>query len=125
MDPLLPWFVLLNPLIIAALIHLVLGRERSSSTFASVLSAFAGLVAAIGIWFSDLPVRPLEFPWLDFGPGFRVAIGITIDPLSKVMLLVVTGIGALIHLYSTVYMAEDASKGRYFGNLSLFMFSML
>src|SRR4030095_5992930 len=45
--------------------------------------------------------------------------------LSRVMLLVVTGIGALVHIYSTVYMEHDGSKARYFGNLSLFMFSML
>src|SRR5204863_9046910 len=61
----------------------------------------------------------------DFGPAFIVPIGLVIDDLSRVMLLVVTGIGALIHIYSTVYMEHDESKSRYFGNLSLFMFSML
>src|SRR5204862_6263724 len=48
-----------------------------------------------------------------------------IDRLSAVMLLVVTGVGALVHIYSLVYMGEDAGKARFFGNLSLFMFSML
>jgi NADH-quinone oxidoreductase subunit L len=56
---------------------------------------------------------------------FYVPIGVLIDDLSKVMLLVVTGVGALIHIYSLVYMGEDDGESRYFGNLSLFMFSML
>jgi NADH-quinone oxidoreductase subunit L len=50
---------------------------------------------------------------------------VTLDQLAKVMLLVVTGIGFLVHLYSTVYMEEDDARSRFFGHLSLFMFSML
>jgi NADH-quinone oxidoreductase subunit L len=50
---------------------------------------------------------------------------VKLDQLSKVMLLVVTGIGFLVHLYSTVYMEEDDARSRFFGHLSLFMFSML
>ena len=52
-------------------------------------------------------------------------IGVTIDDLSKVMLLVVTGVGALVHIYSLGYMEDDEGKARYFAALSLFMFSML
>jgi NADH-quinone oxidoreductase subunit L len=70
-------------------------------------------------------VPTLEVPWIDFGPALRIPIGLLVDDLSKVMLLVVTGIGAMVHIYSTVYMEHDESKSRYFGNLSLFMFSML
>jgi NADH-quinone oxidoreductase subunit L len=65
-----------------------------------------------------------EISWIEL-PGLHVPIGVTVDTLSKVMLLVVTGIGTLVHIYSLVYMEEDESKGRFFGNLSLFMFSML
>jgi len=125
MDSKLPWFILLNPLIAAALIHLVFRRIPSLSAGVSVLSACLGLLASIGIWFSGLPATPIEVPWLDFGTALRVPIGFIIDPLSKVMLLIVTGIGALIHIYSLVYMEHDEAKDRYFGNLSLFMFSML
>ncbi|MDB6175592.1 MAG: NADH-quinone oxidoreductase subunit [Chthoniobacteraceae bacterium] len=125
MDPHLPWFILLNPLVTAALIHFLLRRSPGWSAVLSTASACVGLLTAFGIWFSGFPTQPIEVPWLDFSPSFRLPIGITIDALSKVMLLVVTGIGALIHIYSTVYMARDEAKSRFFGNLSLFMFSML
>src|SRR3954464_6607886 len=53
------------------------------------------------------------------------ALGLVIDNLSRTMLLLVTGIGALIHIYSLGYMKEDQGKSRYFASLSFFMFSML
>jgi NADH-quinone oxidoreductase subunit L len=126
MDPNLVWFILFNPLVAAALIHLVSRKSAATSSFISVASSVFGLIAAIGIFFSvgHGPVW-VEIPWLDFGPALRVPIGLMIDDLSKLMLLVVTGIGAAVHIYSTVYMEVDESKSRYFGNLSLFMFSML
>src|SRR5476649_1405001 len=46
------------------------------------------------------------------------------DALSKGMLLIVTGVGLLVHIFSIGYMAHDPSKGRFFGGLSIFMFSM-
>jgi NADH-quinone oxidoreductase subunit L len=127
MDPNLVWFILFNPLVAATLIHLVTRKSAGTSTFISVASSVFGLIAAIGIFFTGGGHGPqsVEFPWLDFGPALRVPIGLMIDDLSKLMLLVVTGIGAAVHIYSTVYMEEDDSKPRYFGNLSLFMFSML
>lgn len=125
MDPHLAWFVLLNPLVACGLIHLFLRRAKETSAVVSVASACFGLLAACGIWFSPPPVGPIEAAWIDFGPALRVPIGFIIDPLSRVMLLVVTGVGAFIHIYSTIYMGEDESKARYFGNLSLFMFSMI
>jgi NADH-quinone oxidoreductase subunit L len=48
-----------------------------------------------------------------------------VDPLSAVMLLVVTGVGSLIHIYSISYMHEDEGFSRFFAYLNLFMFSML
>ncbi len=125
MDSYLPWFILVNPLVSAAVIHFLLRRSATSAALVSVTSACLGLAAAFGIWFSAGPSALLEVAWLDFGTAFRVPIGLTIDPLSKVMLLVVSGIGALVHIYSLVYMAQDAAKSRFFGNLSLFMFSMV
>ena len=125
MDPQLAWFVLINPLVVAAMIHLVFRGSPATSALVSVLSSCFGLLAAIGIWFSGFPSAPIEANWIDFGADFRVPIGFMIDPLSKIMLLIVTGIGALIHIYSLVYMGEDEARSRYFGNLSLFMFSML
>ena len=56
---------------------------------------------------------------------FNVPWGVMIDPLTCVMLFVVTGVGFLIHVYSTGYMAHEGGYYRYFGYLNLFMFSML
>ena len=128
MDPQVAWFILLNPLVAAAAILLLARRSPGTATFLSVMSSVLGLVAAFAAFASrggHGPAQVLEVPWIDFGPIFRVPIGLMIDDLSKVMLLVVTGIGAAVHIYSTVYMENDDSKARYFGNLSLFMFSML
>ena len=58
-------------------------------------------------------------------PRLEIPFGVTVDALSKTMLLVVTGVGLLVHVYSLGYMKEDAGKARYFAGLSLFMFSML
>jgi len=59
------------------------------------------------------------------GQSAMIKIRYVLDPLSAVMLLVVTGVGTLIHVYSTGYMAHDDGYARYFSFLNLFMFSML
>ncbi len=128
MEPQPAWFILLNPLVAAGLIHLVFRKSASTATFISVMSSLVGLMAAFWIFsmgghHGESP--KIEVPWIDFGPALRIPIGIILDDLSKLMLLVVTGIGAAVHVYSTIYMEHDESKARYFGNLSLFMFSML
>src|SRR5205814_717413 len=56
---------------------------------------------------------------------FNAQWGMLLDPLSAVMLCVVTGVGFLIHVYSTGYMAHEGGYYRFFGYLNLFMFSML
>ena len=122
MDARFPWFILLAPLGSAAVIQLFTRKSRGLSATISVAAVCFCLLASVFVFLGAEGTS--EVPWLDF-PGFRVPIGVTIDGLSKVMLLVVTGIGALIHIYSLVYMGEDESEARYFGNLSLFMFSML
>ena len=133
MDPNLAWFILLNPFIAAVLVHFILRKSPGTSAAVSVLSSVLGLVAGFAIFFSFSNAvsheaeykLATEVPWLDFGTALRVPIGLVVDSLSAVMLLVVTGVGALVHIYSLVYMRDDAGKARFFGNLSLFMFSML
>ena len=66
----------------------------------------------------------LGFEWIEAG-GFRVPVSLLLDPLSAVMILVVTGVGALIHVYSLGYMAHDEDQVRYFSYLNLFTFFML
>jgi NADH-quinone oxidoreductase subunit L len=99
---------------------------------ATVIGAFAlavwatarlyGLVGgASGLRFSQ---PYLGFEWIEAG-GFRVPLSLLVDPLSCVMMLVVTGIGSLIHVYSIGYMAKDEEKVRFFSYMNLFTFFML
>src|SRR5207244_9203789 len=60
----------------------------------------------------------LGFEWIDVA-DFRVPVSLLLDPLSAVMILVVTGIGSLIHIYSLGYMAHDEERVRYFSYLHL------
>jgi NADH-quinone oxidoreductase subunit L len=64
------------------------------------------------------------FPWIHVGT-LAVDVAFAVDPLSAVMILVVTGIGGLIHLYATGYMHGDAAYWRFFAYLNLFTFAML
>ena len=66
----------------------------------------------------------LQLEWIEAG-GFRVPFSLLLDPLSSVMILVVTGIGSLIHVYSLGYMAHDEDQVRFFSYLNLFTFFML
>jgi NADH-quinone oxidoreductase subunit L len=68
-------------------------------------------------------VRPLP-TWIDVG-GFTVSFDLFIDQLTAVMLLVVTGVGFLVHVYSVGYMHGDERYGRFFAYLNLFLASML
>ncbi|HSH39416.1 MAG TPA: NADH-quinone oxidoreductase subunit L [Chthoniobacterales bacterium] len=120
----LPWFVLILPLISAATILLATRRSGGVSAFISVGAAVLGFVASCMIFATPQATAP-EFTWIDLKPTLYVPLGIVLDQLSKTMLLVVTGVGALIHIYSLGYMRDDAGKSRYFASLSFFMFSML
>ncbi len=72
------------------------------------------------------PVQPLNYLKYDGTPApFHADVGFLLDPLSGIWLLFVTGVGMLIHIYSTGYMAHEGGYYRFFGYLNLFMFSML
>lgn len=120
----LPWALLLLPLISAAVITLLTRRAGGISALISVGAAVVGFVASCLI-FASPGISTFELNWIDLRPAFQVPLGLLLDPLSKTMLVLVTGVGALIHIYSLGYMADDAGKSRYFASLSLFMFSML
>jgi NADH-quinone oxidoreductase subunit L len=96
------------------------------------------IFAAGAVWqLSNLPQRVhqiVQFTWIAGLPfhmangqlaSFSIDWGFLLDPLSSVMILVVTGIGFLIHVYSTGYMAHDNGYYRFFGYLNLFVFFML
>jgi len=138
------WIVPLIPALGAA-IMLLFGR-RLPKIFVNVCCV--GAVAMSLVWtvlavwqftHSGLPYYSHDlFTWLGSGGGrmlytlhgggtaeFVVKAGVLLDPLSCVWLLFVTGVGTLIHIYSTGYMAHEGGYYRFFGYLNLFMFSML
>jgi len=96
----------------------------------AMLAAFA--VSVLSVWqLADLPVgsRAIEqtvYTWIQSG-DFLLDLTFRVDPLSAVMILVITGIGSLIHIYSTAYMHDevDSEFARYFSYLNLFASFML
>lgn len=78
-------------------------------------------------WLHQQPQGTHTFLWTDWIQvgAFRVAFEFLVDPLSVLMVLVVTGVGGLIHLYATGYMAEDSDYARFFTYFNLFIFFML
>jgi NADH-quinone oxidoreductase subunit L len=117
----LPWILLLLPLLVAALNYVLLQKQHTIAALISTASA----VATFAIAFSLLGTTssPESYQWIKLGP-LSLDIGITIDKLSTGMMIVVTGVGMLVHIFSLAYMKDDGAKARFFTGLSLFMFSM-
>src|SRR5215475_11644764 len=123
------WIIPVLPLIGAA-INGLLGKRFSRQAVAGVALTFCGAAFAMALWiaiqFSGLQVSHTETlaQWIRAG-DFRVEFAFYLDQLSLVMLLIVTGVGFLIHVYSVGYMAEDDGYYRFMSYLNLFMFFML
>ena len=117
-----PWIILFAPFISAFLIALVTERSKKLSSYISVAAVAISFVFSVAVFFGQ--DGSASFNWIDLGV-FQVKIGYLINDLTKLMLLVVSGVGLLIHIYSLGYMADDKGRSRYFCGLSLFMFSML
>ena len=135
------WIIPLFPLVTAA-VMLLIGRRlpHAAVSFFCVGSVFLSFVHAAGAVYQLLAVAPenrvyqqILFEWVTPGampgPGglfnFVADWGYLLDPLSCVMVLVVTGVGFLIHVYSIGYMGHEGGYYRFFGYMNLFMFSML
>ena len=97
--------------------------EISTSLFVSISAVFSILVFWNGIQ-NDIYGNYIIFEWISSG-GFIANWSIKIDPLSSIMLVVVTFVSALVHIYSIGYMSHDPHKPRFMSYLSLFTFSML
>jgi len=131
----LAWLILLLPLAAAVVIALFTQRAKHVSALISIGAIGAGLVITLVLLFGlqgiDLAkgIEATPFGWLSVGlPGgdqLKIDIGLRLDALSLMMLLVVTGVGLMIHIYSYGYMREDPGFSRFFACLSLFTFSML
>ncbi len=97
--------------------------EISTSLLVSISAVLSILVFWNGIQ-NDIYGNYLIFEWISSG-GFKANWSINVDPLSSVMLVVVTFVSSLVHIYSIGYMSDDPHKPRFMSYLSLFTFSML
>lgn len=123
----LAWLVLFLPLLAAVGITLFTLRDPRRSaglSIAAVLAAFVCSLALFRFQPLDGPATEVAVDWLSVG-ALHVPFGIRLDALSLMMLLIVTGVGSVIHIYSYGYMQGDRSFARFFASLSLFTFSML
>jgi NADH-quinone oxidoreductase subunit L len=126
--------LLLIPLLpfLGFVVNAFFGRRLSKSmsgglACAAVIASFGVSVAAVwGVVSSHEPLEQVAFNWMSSGE-FSIPFGFRLDNLSALMILVVTGIGSLIHVYSTGYMHEESNSeyARYFSYLNLFAAFML
>ena len=93
----------------------------------TLVLAFAAAAFAVAELASQHPSAPLVFRYWEWLPAgdLQVAFALQLDQLAAVMILVVTGVGALIHVFSVGYMYDDPGYARYFAYLNLFVFFML
>ena len=124
------WIIPLLPLLGSA-INGLLGTKWPNKIVTSIALGSTGLSFAFAIeavreFFASgqVPFRKEFFDWIVAGT-FRAGFDLQLDQLTVVMVLVVTGVGFLIHIYSVGYMAHEGGYYRFFSYLNLFMFFML
>jgi NADH-quinone oxidoreductase subunit L len=123
------WLIPILPFV-GFLINGLFGRRMPKSminvfAIGSVALAFAWVVKTL-LGLGDLEVKYIEhyFTWIQSGP-LQINVDFAIDRLTAVMLMVVTGVGTLIHIYAIGYMEHEDGYYRFFAYLNLFMFFML
>ena len=124
----LPWLFLLLPLAVAAINWLCFRKCACCAATLSILSALGTFGLCVAYLSGALPTAtPDIYTWMPITTEGMpsLSLGLLMDPLAMRMMLVVTGIGLLVHIFSIGYMKGDPSnKSRYFAGLSIFMFSM-
>jgi len=126
------WICLLSPLAAAGLITLAGERiSRRTAGYVATISCFvafggalASFIGLLGRGGEERDVVSTAWTWLS-GGSYRSGFEILVDPLSVMMMLIVSGVGGLIVAYSLGYMDGDDEERRYFAYMSLFVFSML
>ncbi|PXX06603.1 NADH-quinone oxidoreductase subunit L [Mycolicibacterium moriokaense] len=127
----LVWLVIALPLAGAAILLLAGRRTDSWGHLLGCLAALASFAAGV-VLFVDMVGRHAEdrivheslFSWVPVA-GLHVDFGLQLDALSMCFVLLITGVGSLIHIYSIGYMAEDPERRRFFAYLNLFLSAML
>jgi NADH-quinone oxidoreductase subunit L len=127
MTAFVPWIILFLPL--AAALGIAVGalNRPTASAKLSIGAIVIGFILSLLLFQSWVPgTQPLESAavWLQAGP-LTIEFGWQLDRLTMLMLLIVTGVGSAIHIYSWGYLREDRGLPRYFASLSFFTFSML
>ena len=124
------WLIPVLPFI-GFLLNGLLGRRLPKALVTTIALLFTAaplaMVTSIALSFGSTTtpyIERLPFPWIATST-FRADFAFLLDPLTLVMLLIVTGVGFLIHIYSVGYMAHEDGYWRYFAYLNLFMFFML
>ncbi|MEY9850042.1 NADH-quinone oxidoreductase subunit L [Streptacidiphilus sp. MAP5-3] len=130
MDNLIPLLVAV-PLAGAALLLLGGRRFDGFGHLLGTVAAFASFGVGLALFFDMLgrstaqrPETDHLFTWIPVN-GFQAEVGFQLDQLSMTFVLLITGVGSLIHLYSIGYMAHDEKRRRFFGYLNLFLAAML
>lgn len=122
---LIPFFPLLGFLIIGLFIRSLSKGVVSVIACGSVLISFVlSVVLFLQLGEGQTSLTYTAFDWITAG-NFSVSFSFLVDPLSALMMLIITGVGFLIHLYSTGYMHDDEGFNRFFAYLNLFIFFML
>src|SRR5579859_2929172 len=125
------WLLVAIPLASAAILLLLGRRADRWGHWLGVASIGASFVLGLVYFFSlrglPGPYRAADLHLFDYIPvgGLKVGFGLLFDPLSAIFVLLITGVGFLIHLYAVGYMAHDPGRRRFFGYFNLFAAAML
>ncbi|MBF0504875.1 MAG: NADH-quinone oxidoreductase subunit L [Candidatus Omnitrophica bacterium] len=127
--PLLVWIAFFIPLAACVIITLCALKSKSLSSFLAIAAILTSFICTLLIAVQIFNTHPLveyqqSLPWIQFD-SLTVSWGFLVNPLSVLMLLIVTGVGSAIFIYSKGYMANDPASPRFFAFLSLFAFSMI
>ena len=127
----LAWLLFALPAFGAAVLLIAGRRADRWGHWLGVATVAAAFVVGLLIFFDTLALAPEQrtqelslYRWFGVG-SLQVDFGLRVDPLSLTFVLLITGVGALIHLYAVGYMAHDRDRRRFFGQLNLFVTAML
>jgi NADH-quinone oxidoreductase subunit L len=127
----LAWLLFVLPAAGAVILFLAGRRANATGHWLGVATVAASFVLGLVIFLETLGLAPEQrtrevnlFSWISSG-ALDVPFGLRLDPLSLTFVLLITGVGSLIHLYSVGYMKEDPGRRRFFAQLNLFVAAML
>ncbi|MFD1072118.1 NADH-quinone oxidoreductase subunit L [Longispora fulva] len=125
------WLLVAIPLVSSAVLFLLGKRADKWGHWLGVASVAASFVLGVIFFFQlkglDEGARSAQVKLFEFIPvgGLKIDFGLLFDPLAAVFVLLITGVGSLIHLYATGYMAHDPGRRRFFAFFNLFVAAML